>query len=189
MRAHYDETVAPLGSEWEAVHRLDYETSGLLMASKRGALEVLRGLFQNPDSPLEKIYLAGASGVVSPEGVRDGWIGSHHRGSKKVKFTMSKDPFQGWHSVRMASHEFRSMHPETVEAQRARALGFTGHIYQVELYTGARHQIRAFFAAQNAPLVGDPLYGGPEGPRLELHAWKLRFPDPWDSSVVHEIID
>ena len=38
---------------------------------------------------------------------------------------------------------------------------------------GRRHQIRAGFAHLGTPLVGDTLYGGPEAPRIMLHAWSV----------------
>lgn len=48
---------------------------------------------------------------------------------------------------------------------------------RVETVFGRRHQVRAHLALLGAPLLGDVLYGGPEAPRLMLHAWTLRLPD------------
>jgi 23S rRNA-/tRNA-specific pseudouridylate synthase len=65
------------------------------------------------------------------------------------------------------------------------------HLYLVQLLTGCRHQIRSYFAAMNAPLVGDPLYSKIETvskemrnpkstsfqKRLQLHSWRIEFHD------------
>jgi 23S rRNA-/tRNA-specific pseudouridylate synthase len=65
------------------------------------------------------------------------------------------------------------------------------YLYLVQLLTGCRHQIRSYFAALNAPLVGDPLYSKignvtkemietnntyPQK-RLQLHSWRIEFHD------------
>ena len=184
-RHHYDEILATLSintAEWEPVHRLDYETSGVLLFAKPPLVEGTRQLFQDPDSSLRKLYLAGA-GATLPEallpeerpdtnGEVRGWIGQRYRGSKTVRFSFAEPPRKGWHSLRPVRHLVRpaSVHPAL----------FLGTPYEVELLTGARHQIRAFFKAAEAPLRGDPLYGteGDTAPRLELHAWKLEFTPP-----------
>lgn len=44
--------------------------------------------------------------------------------------------------------------------------------------TGRKHQIRAHLAAAGLPLLGDPLYGGPPGPRALLHACRLELAHP-----------
>lgn len=54
-----------------------------------------------------------------------------------------------------------------------------GRLFGVaSLARGFRHQIRAQFAWIGLPLAGDGLYGGPEDDRLRLHAAFLEFPDP-----------
>ncbi|MEZ4451027.1 MAG: pseudouridine synthase [Nannocystaceae bacterium] len=63
------------------------------------------------------------------------------------------------------------------EPARSRVLplvvGADGDLVAVLLRTGRRHQARVHLAALGAPIVGDPLYGGREGVRLFLHAWRL----------------
>jgi RluA family pseudouridine synthase len=51
-------------------------------------------------------------------------------------------------------------------------------LIEVRLHTGRTHQIRVHLASLGAPLVGDPLYGGPEAPRLALHARVLGLVHP-----------
>lgn len=180
VRVHFDECLITqsVNHEWEPVHRIDFETSGLLLFSRGELLKLTRDRFQDPQGLLKKTYLVGASKDLASawtqrgEGAVEGFIGSRYRSSKKVRFSFNKRDFQGWHSVRTAKHVIGS-HTDKVPA-------FKGKIYQVELLTGARHQIRAYFEALDAPLVGDPLYGNPPvpGPRLELHSWRLEFEHP-----------
>ncbi|MBS1984248.1 MAG: hypothetical protein JST16_08750 [Bdellovibrionales bacterium] len=176
-RTHFDETIVTQGGEkWVPVHRIDFETSGLLLFSHGPLVALTRALFQNPTSGLRKLYLAGASAPLPPalssNKKLEGWIGSRYRASKKVRFAWDRnDAFRGWHSVRPCS--------QIVRVAEQAVPQFTGTPYEVELLTGARHQIRAFFAAADAPLVGDPVYGtaAPDA-RLELHAWRLDFEHP-----------
>jgi len=46
----------------------------------------------------------------------------------------------------------------------------------IEIETGVMHQIRCHLASVGAPILGDPIYRGPEASRLMLHAWKLELP-------------
>ena len=178
VREHYDDTSITQGSTaslWEPVHRLDFETSGLLLCAAPSLVASTRALFQEPGR-IRKIYWAGASQEL-PESFLHGraihgFIGSRYRASKKVRYGFDEREFKGWHSIRPASHIVRP-HEGTIPQ-------FQGIPYEVELLTGARHQIRAFFASQDASLRGDPLYGDPDdtSPRLELHSWKLSFEHP-----------
>ncbi len=173
-RVHYNEVLTQGEAEWAPVHRLDYETSGALLFSKPELVVETRKLFQIPGS-VEKIYLAGASRALKSNKTEiEGFVASRHRSSKKVHFYFADHkPPRGWHSIQDASMDI-----EPVESDLAGGI-FTGKLHQVKLLTGARHQIRAFFAAMEAPLVGDILYGAPEGaPRMELHAWRLSFEHP-----------
>lgn len=164
------------GVSWEPVHRLDFETSGLLLCARPALVEVTRKLFQDPSSSLKKIYLAGASQEVPNTFVHGkpvyGFIGSRYRSSKKVRWGFEEKEFRAWHSVRPASL--------IVKEHEAPVAAFQGKPYEVQLLTGARHQIRAFFASAGAPLCGDVLYGAKplESGRLELHSWKMSFEHP-----------
>ncbi|MBN1242526.1 MAG: RNA pseudouridine synthase [Spirochaetales bacterium] len=55
------------------------------------------------------------------------------------------------------------------------------------LRRGFRHQIRAHFAWMGLPLDGDGLYGGRDDTRLRLHAALLEFPDPADGSAIRVV--
>lgn len=179
---HFDELL-PRGETggWEPVHRLDYETSGLLLFAQPNLVEPTRELFQRPGA-VEKIYLAGTSEALpfDNEAV-EGHIGSRYRSSKKVKFFFKGEKLPGaWHSMRPAS-----LHIKKIPGNLDQDI-FTGHLCEVQLHTGARHQIRATLAAYEKSIKGDALYNPTfeAGQRLELHAWKLKFSHPLTGSQI-----
>lgn len=177
--AHFNE-ILPQGvkDEWVAAHRLDFETSGLLLHCRSSHFERISALFKDPSFGLQKYYVAGTTGTpqIKVPSLIKGQLGSRYRRSKSVKFAFEKDGFRGWHSVRPAQLTIDEGERITAAAQ---SWGFTGQPYEIRLLTGARHQIRATLAALGAPIVGDPLYGTTEvqpGTRMELHAHRLVLP-------------
>jgi 23S rRNA pseudouridine1911/1915/1917 synthase len=174
-RKHFDEILNEDDSaHWEPLHRLDFETSGLFVLGLKSEAEKLRSIFrQNPQT--QKIYLAGSSARL-PHFIEnewtDGFTGERYRSSKKVRFALEKDALAGFRSVRPARQLARPL-----EANMAPS-GFKGQLYEVQIHTGNRHQIRSFFSYFEASLIGDELYGGPPASQLELHSWKLSFVCP-----------
>ncbi|PCJ52682.1 MAG: RNA pseudouridine synthase [Planctomycetota bacterium] len=149
-------TLSQGGAELYPVHRLDRETSGvLLFATSREVKEQVTASW----SSVEKIYLAIVEGRPDPA---DGTIDR---------------------ALRMDAKGFRthiSSHPEakpavthfhTEKCVKARSL------LHVQIETGRQHQIRAHFAWAGHPVVGDVRYGQRDR-RLGLHAWKLSFDHP-----------
>jgi len=191
QKVHFDEIVTHCvtnegGDAWQPVHRIDYETSGALLVSKRENVETYRRLFQTGE--MQKIYIAGATHSLSEELLNieiKGWITSRYRSSKKVGFVFDmglgeKPPSKNkYHSVQEVKHVVKQLSPE-LETSAQEHLQFKGRLYEIELISGARHQIRAFFQAAGAPLFGDPIYNPHLGdsPRMELHAYSLKFIDP-----------
>ena len=142
----------------------------------------MRALFSSHFG-IQKVYLAGLSkdpGRFEEDfETVEGFIGSRYRSSKKVKFSIHPDDFQGYHSIRPVKHRVRVTNPQAVPGE----LGLPGVVHEVELLSGARHQIRAYFGWLNAPLVGDHVYGvepGQEGGTavIALHALSLKFEHP-----------
>ncbi len=176
-RKHFDEVLTQSVNKgvWVPAHRLDFETSGCLLFCRPEKLASFRAYFQSRPPELEKLYLAGASRRVDELENREsleatGFIGGRYRSSKKVRFATEATELKGYHGVQAVSHRVS-------RAQAARPDAWEGEVYRVRLFSGARHQIRAWFAAQGAPLVGDPVYGD-AGERLELHAERLAWIDP-----------
>jgi 23S rRNA pseudouridine1911/1915/1917 synthase len=144
------------------VHRLDRDTSGLLVVAKQS--ESLHALsLAMKARRIEREYLGLVRGVPDhPLGVIDGPIGRDPR--NRLKFAIVTD---GKPAV---------THYET----RERFATHSELIFRLE--TGRTHQIRVHLAAIGHAIVNDPVYGKHE-PRFELpgqalHAWRLSFAHP-----------
>lgn len=139
-------------------HRLDVETSGVLLAARtREAWEKMRAAFSD-DRGVEKKYLALVKGPLADEGTID--VPLKHSGDHVVPAD----------DGRPATTEF------SVRARRG-----SYALVDVKLITGVLHQVRAHLAAVGAPIVGDALYGGSEEPGLSrffLHAVSLGVQHP-----------
>ncbi|MDH5648871.1 MAG: 23S rRNA pseudouridine(1911/1915/1917) synthase RluD, partial [Gammaproteobacteria bacterium] len=125
------------------VHRLDKETSGLLVVAKtEGArLDLIEQL---QSRSLKREYLAVVCGQMVAGGTVDEPIGRHPKDRKRMTVTTKGKP--------------AITHYRVEEKYRAHTL------VQVNLATGRTHQIRVHMAYIHHPLVGDPVYGG----RLKL---------------------
>jgi 23S rRNA pseudouridine1911/1915/1917 synthase len=143
------------------VHRLDRDTSGLLVVSRtEDAYHGLRNLVRRRE--LERRYKALVRGHPrSWRGRIEAPIGRDRREPTRVSLETD--------TPRDAVTHF--------EVDRL----LDGHaLLDVRLETGRTHQIRVHLAAIDLPVVGDRVYGAPE-PELRrqfLHAWRLAFPHP-----------
>jgi 23S rRNA pseudouridine955/2504/2580 synthase len=154
----------------ELVHRLDRETSGiLLIAKKRSALVALHEMLRT-DRGMDKRYLALVQGQF-PDPRR-------HVRFKLFKYTTP----EGERRVRV-SPEGQDSH--TIFNRRSVFTEAT--LLECELKTGRTHQIRVHCAQSGFPILGDDKYGdfalNKQLPRLGLkrmflHAWRLTLPHP-----------
>jgi 23S rRNA pseudouridine955/2504/2580 synthase len=163
----------PLAKLLELVHRLDRETSGiLLVAKKRSALKHLQDQFRERETG--KTYLALVQGSW-PEKLKVIDSALHKfllpDGERRVKITSNEDP-DGMRSI-------------TLVKVAERLLGCT--LLEVTIKTGRTHQIRVHLASQGHPIAGDDKYGDFEWnkalqkqglKRMFLHAWRLQFSHP-----------
>ncbi len=155
---------------WRAgiVHRLDRDTSGLLVVAKSDAVH--RGLKALlAERRLRREYLTLVEGHLD---ARAGTIDAPIGRSRRDRVLMSIDS----DSTREARTHF------TVER-----LLPTATLTRVVLETGRTHQIRVHMQAIGHPVCGDRSYGGHRRYGLErqfLHAARLRFPHPLGGAIV-----
>jgi len=144
------------------VHRLDRDTSGLIIAAKNDAAHLALSA-QLSDRSLSRIYEAVVRGGFREErGTVDAPIGRHPTDRKRMAVTEK--------NARRAV-----THWEVI----ARYSGYT-HVRCI-LETGRTHQIRVHMAHIGHPLLGDTVYGGKPDKGLEgqcLHARELKFIHP-----------
>lgn len=161
----HDSAIAGVGEDLKRpgiVHRLDKDTSGVLVVAKNQAtFEELKNLFQT--RRVEKRYLAIVDGrVKEPRGVIDALIG--RSGLKRVV-------------VRDGIHAIKARDAETVYIVRRRFADAT--LLELRPKTGRMHQLRVHLQAIHHPVLGDKLYGGKRiairAPRQMLHALSLTF--------------
>ncbi len=140
------------------LYRLDFETSGLLMAAKTTLFhQKMREGFGHEMK--RKLYLAIVTGDFNQEGEWTHYFkASGARGSRQtVSLRPSSDSFEGSFKVKkLFSSDGLSL-------------------VLVELKTGLRHQIRAQLSYLGFPILGDELYGAPKAERLFLHAWRYEW--------------
>jgi 23S rRNA pseudouridine1911/1915/1917 synthase len=148
------------------VHRLDKDTSGLMVVARsRQTMEALVRLIAARE--VSRQYLAVGQGA---------WVGSRH---KLVDAPIGRDPRN---RLRMAVVDL-TQHPGKTAQTEFDVMDRNAQacLLRCTLHTGRTHQIRVHAAHLGHPLVGDVLYGGkPQGDfaRQALHAQRLAFKHP-----------
>ncbi len=148
------------------VHRLDKDTSGLLVVAKSepAQLDLVRQLQART---VKRTYLALVRRVVHGPGKVEAPIGRHPVHRTRMAVVGSGKPAITHYRVREA---------------------FERHtLLECDLETGRTHQIRVHLASIGHPLEGDPVYAGRAArllPRQGLHAWKLAFAHPATGKIV-----
>jgi 23S rRNA pseudouridine1911/1915/1917 synthase len=149
------------------VHRLDKDTSGLLVVAKTEAAQAAL-VRQLQARSVKRTYLALVRGKLSArQGTIDAPVGRHPVQRTRMAVVAGGKPAVTHYRVRRR---------------------FPAHtLLECDLETGRTHQIRVHLASIGHPLEGDPVYGGKARgalARQALHAWKLAFVHPGSGKPV-----
>lgn len=176
-----DEVKFYYGKDANIVHRIDQETSGLILAAKDKESErKLKMMFENRD--VKKRYLALVKGEIKEDILIDEPIHRHHNQDAIVKIMMQIDSQGKSSQTDIKALKYFPEHDMTLVSAQPR--------------TGRQHQIRVHLFHVKHPIVGDPLYNVPleiasefldkklttedrikhsQASRLLLHAYSLEF--------------
>jgi 23S rRNA pseudouridine1911/1915/1917 synthase len=160
----------PAGSTPSLLGRLDKQTSGIVIVTKRGEIQSALQR-QMAARRIDKDYLAVVWGKPSP-----------NRGT--IDLALDRDP---WDRRRITVTD-RGGQPSVTRYERVATTGEFS-IVRCRLITGRTHQIRVHLSARNWPIVGDAVYGrrkipadaveaAATFPRQALHSWRISFRQP-----------
>lgn len=144
-----------------ALHRLDYETSGLVIYCKCEMLfPYLSKLLETKQ--IQRFYYAIVEGIV-----------------KEKKIVIKQAIGRDRHNAKKMRISSTGKYAHTVVYRKKHTQKQT--LLECELFTGRTHQIRVHCAFLQHPIVNDALYGKKNNPksRCLLHAYKIRIPHPF----------
>jgi tRNA pseudouridine32 synthase/23S rRNA pseudouridine746 synthase/23S rRNA pseudouridine1911/1915/1917 synthase len=142
------------------VHRLDRETSGILIFAKS---ENVKKYLQDNWKDFSKKYIAVVHGILKQ---KEGTITSYLAENKVFRVYSVKDPANG----KLAKTGYRVIKEQN-----------TLSLLEIDLFTGRKNQIRVHFSENGHPVIGDKIYGnGEKGfKRLGLHSSSLTIKHPF----------
>ena len=176
------------GERPKLVHRIDKDTSGLLVLARSGmAARALTGAFRSKAA--RKLYWAAVIGTPKP-------------GSGTIAYALVKAP--GAHGEKMVCVDPRDLdaHPDAKRAitdfATVETVGTRASWVALRPVTGRTHQLRAHLAEIGCPIIGDGKYGptaaeadrrvtGAISRKLHLHARHLRVPHPDGSGRIIDL--
>ena len=176
---HYDsQTFEPLldnGYRPGIVHRLDKDTSGILVVGKTLDMTArLKEAFKA--RAVDKTYVALVKGHVHDEYGEIRTLIGRHPGNRRKMAVVEEDGKEAFTRYRVLERESGAS------------------LLEIRIHTGRTHEIRIHMAHLGHPVIGDELYGGkrPRQPgcdirRHMLHHWKLAFPHP-ETGITREYI-
>jgi 23S rRNA (cytosine1962-C5)-methyltransferase len=148
----------PRWADLGLMHRLDKETSGILLFTKSGrANRSLASQFAERSVAKRYLLLTDRPVPQAPQHVRDVLVRAGHR-------SISRPPFPGG--------DIAETHFQLLSLQGAQSL------VEARPVTGRPHQVRVHAAQLGFPILGDTEYGGSPAPRLCLHAAELHIDHP-----------
>ena len=143
----------------EAVHRLDADTTGIVLLAKNAYMKkILDHMLAN--NQIRRIYKAH---VKKNSGIR----------KQTIKAPLGRKPYTNIYHV---TRDGKSAITHILSSQKKEHYD----VLTVELETGRTHQIRAHLNHLNAPIIGDKLYGGSTAVNMHLFGYQLSFINPLD---------
>lgn len=163
-------SLAPKGERYRLVHRLDRDTSGLLVVAKTASSAAkLSKAFQRHD--VQKLYWALVAGLPPLEhGIIDR--------------PLTKAPSGGGRDFELVQADIEGAQKAETRYRTIARAGKVSAWLALQPLSGRTHQLRVHCALMDCPILGDPKYGGPKAspagaPRaLMLHARELDLPHP-----------
>lgn len=150
------------------IHRLDRDTSGVMMFAKRQRIQELMQRNWN-ESVIERKYMAVVEGTIEPS---EGEIKSYLKENAAMQVYSTSNPEEG----QLAVTQYK-----TIASNKRFSL------VEVQLETGRKNQIRVHMHDLGHPIIGDRKYGSECNPigRVALHAATLRFRHPITKQELH----
>lgn len=154
------------------IHRLDYETSGLMIAARnKDSFDSLKAQFTK--HVVYKEYVCFVSDPPPNNGEFSAYVGKKVGSSKRIRIQKNQSQ----------QKRLSKIHTEILSSKK---IGRQRYKLHIRLISGYRHQIRAHLALLGCSIVGDKLYGGIGAKRLMLHAMKFQFLDRNGKKIIIE---
>ena len=173
LLAHTDDLGTQAGEERPGiVHRLDKDTSGLMMVAKTDETQIALSEALKIRS-VERRYVTLVHGYIAPDtGIIDAPLARHPKDRLRMAVSDHPDAKQSVTTFRVLDRYMAGTHDD----------GYT--LVECKLYTGRTHQIRVHMLYIDHPVVGDPMYGR-RRPKADLglerqflHAYRIAFEHP-----------
>ena len=149
------------------VHRLDKDTSGLVMFAKN---ERVKEILQNNWEHVKRKYIALVHGIINEEGIITSYL-------KETKTLLT-------YSTNDKSGKYAETHYKRLKHNKQYSL------VEIEIKTGRKNQIRVHMADNKTPILGDKKYGKKDGYRkMLLLASELEFKHPVTKEMIHIKLD
>ncbi len=150
------------------VHRLDRDTSGVMIFAKRQRVQELLQRKWN-EAVIERKYMAVVEGVISPA---QGQVKSYLKENAAMQVYSTNNPEEG----QLAITRYKTI-----------ATNNRFSLVELQLETGRKNQIRVHLHDLGHPIIGDRKYGSQCNPigRVALHAASLRFKHPLTGQMLH----